>query len=74
MESTLQTILGIVAGNATLFIPLFLWNRAEARADARDSANDTKQLRRELIDVMRSIDQEMKDFHGRLCALEEKRK
>lgn len=67
-------VLGIVLGNAAWTLPMFFWNRAEARADARHNAQEVKELRRELIDVMRSIDQEMKDFHGRLCAIEEKRK
>ena len=53
---------------------LFVWNRSESRADARHFDNETKQLRREMVDIMRSIDQEIKDFHGRLCAIEEKRK
>lgn len=53
---------------------LFVWNRAESRADARHYDSETKQLRREIVDIMRSIDQEIKDFHGRLCAIEERRK
>ena len=53
---------------------MFFWNRTEARADARKSDADNKELRRELIEVMRSMDTEMRDFHGRLCAIEERRK
>ena len=45
---------------------LFLWNRAEGRADSRKHDQDNKELRRELVDVIRSIHEEMKDFHGRL--------
>jgi hypothetical protein len=37
--------------------------RAEASADRRD-----------ILQLIRSIDQEMKDFHGRLCAIEERNK
>jgi hypothetical protein len=40
---------------------LFLWNRSESRSDNRET--------RELIDA---IHQEIKDFHGRLCAIEER--
>lgn len=72
-------VLGIVIGNAAWTLPMFFWNRAEARADARKHDQDIKELRREMIDVMRSIDstisemkQESKDFHGRLCAIEER--
>jgi len=53
---------------------LFLWNRSEANNDRREFNKETKELRRELIEVVRSIDTEMKDFHGRLCAIEERRK
>ena len=45
------------------FVGLFTWNRSESRADVR--------MITALID---SIQKEMKDFHGRLCAIEEKNK
>ena len=40
---------------------LFIWNRAEARADARHANS--------LIEAIR---QDIKDFHGRLCSIEER--
>lgn len=40
---------------------LFAWNRAEARNDARQAQS-----------IISAIKDEIKDFHGRLCALEEK--
>lgn len=40
---------------------LFFWNRSESRNDARNAQN-----------IILAIHDEMKDFHGRLCALEEK--
>lgn len=40
---------------------LFAWNRAEARADQRQNQA-----------LISAINQEMKDFHGRLCAIEER--
>lgn len=49
---------------------LFLWNRAEARADIRH--NDAKlESTRELV---RAIHDEVKDFHGRMYDLERNRK
>lgn len=42
---------------------LFLWNRSEANQDRRDMMN-----------LIKSIENEMKDFHGRLCNLEGRRK
>lgn len=53
---------------------LIIWFRSESRADYRHldakmdiSSRETKQL-------IESIKQEMKDFHGRLCAIEENRR
>lgn len=40
---------------------LFFWNRFEANADRRDMMN-----------ILKAIQDEMKDFHGRLCSIEEK--
>lgn len=37
--------------------------RAEASADRKD-----------ILQLIRSIEQEIKDFHGRLCAIEERNK
>ncbi|MEN6512233.1 MAG: hypothetical protein ABFD00_10455 [Chloroherpetonaceae bacterium] len=67
-------VLTIILGNFALIMPLFLWNRAENRADMRHM--DTMiQANRELIrEVHKEILTEMKDFHGRLCAIEERNK
>lgn len=59
----ISEIVGIVIGNAALVIPLFLWNRAESRSDMRM-----------MFSIIQSIQSEMKDFHGRLCAIEERNK
>ena len=42
-------------------IGLFFWNRSESRSDMRH-----------MMAIMDSIQKEMKDFHGRMCALEER--
>lgn len=49
---------------------IFIWikqdlsfYRSEATADRRD-----------ILQLIRSIQEEIKDFHGRLCSLEERRK
>lgn len=44
-------------------IMLFLWNRSEANLDRRDMMN-----------IMKEMKDEMKDFHGRLCRIEEARR
>lgn len=56
-------VLGVILGNGAIFIPLFLWMRTEANTDRRD-----------MVNLIISIKEEMKDFHGRLCAIEERRK
>jgi len=61
------TVLGVILGNAALIIPLFFWNRTESRADYRHMEARTDA-------ILNAIREEMKDFHGRLCAIEEKRK
>ena len=59
MTDTWLQIISLFFANAGLII----WFRAESRADWRQS--DAK------IDA---IHEEIKDFHGRLCAIEERNK
>jgi hypothetical protein len=63
-------VLGMVLGNSAFIIPLFLWSRAESRADIRhmDIKLDANR------DLIRAIQDEMKDFHFRLCEIERSRK
>jgi hypothetical protein len=56
-------ILTLILGNAAIIIPLFLWNRSESRADIRM-----------MLGIIESIQKEIKDFHGRLCSIEERNK
>jgi len=44
-------------------IGLFFWNRSESRTDMR-----------QILSIVESIQKEIKDFHGRLCAIEERNK
>lgn len=55
-------------------IGLFAWNRAEARTDARHMDSKIEAWKTETLALMNAIKEEMKDFHGRLCAIEEKRR
>ena len=52
-------ILTILASN----LAAFMWARSEARHDQS-----------EMRIILKSIQEEMKDFHGRLCAIEERNK
>lgn len=56
-------VVATVLGNFAVILPLWLWNRAEARADNRH-----------MLSIVEAIKNEMKDFHGRLCAIEERAK
>jgi hypothetical protein len=59
----------------------FFWNRSESRADIRhmDQKLDAnreliREIHNETKSLISSIHQEIKDFHGRLCAIEERNK
>lgn len=59
------TILGanlvLALGCIGTTITLFLWCRSEAREDRHQTEM-----------ILKAIAEEMKDFHGRLCAIEER--
>lgn len=54
-------------GNMVFTLTLWLWSRAESRSDFRHLETSTNAL-------IEAIRQDMKDFHGRLCALQERNK
>jgi len=70
MNESLITILGVFIANAAMVIPLFLWNRAESRADTRHMENQLQSIR----ELVYAIHAEMKDFHNRLCIIEKEKK
>ncbi len=63
-------IFALILGNAALIIPLFLWNRSESRADIRHMDSKLESTR----ELVKAIHDEMRDFHERLCKIEEKNK
>lgn len=63
-------VLTIIASN----IALFLWARSESRADYRHMEDRTVDLINGIKEDVKAIHQEMKDFHGRLCEIEERNK
>lgn len=72
-------VLGVVLGNLAVMFPLWLWNRAESRADMRhmDSKFDAQrnlffEMQKETQRLISAIHLEMKDFHHRLCSIEER--
>lgn len=74
-------ILGLFLANAGLI----LWMRSESRADWRqmdsnlcslrqETNANLHALRQETNAILHAIQEEVRDFHGRLCAIEERKK
>ncbi len=63
-------VLAVMGANIGVMLPMFFWLRSEANADRREAAND----RRDVLQLIRNGQDEMRDFHGRLCAIEERNK
>ena len=60
-------VLVMIVANLGIIIPMILWFRSESRADMREFSAEIRSWKNE-------INKEIKDFHGRLCAIEEGRK
>lgn len=63
MEMSWVQVIALVFGNVAWVLPLWFWNRSESRADQR-----------QMLSIIQAIQLEIKDFHGRLCAIEERNK
>ena len=79
--TTLIAVLGSTFTILAVMISLFLWIRSEANNDRRDMYHIQREDRKDLLQITRNIEitmqaiqNEMKDFHNRLCMIEEKRK
>lgn len=59
----LVILLGTAVGLFGTVVGLFIWNRSESREDVRM-----------MMVIVSAIKDEIKDFHGRLCSIEEKTK
>lgn len=55
------------------FIAIFIWNRTESRNDLRHMDSQLQANRELLREIHNENMEERKDFHGRLCAIEESR-
>lgn len=64
MEWTQFGILIITMGS------MFMWIKSDIQLNRTESSAD----RRDMLNLIREIQSEIKDFHGRLCAIEEKNK
>jgi len=65
---TIMGILELIVVLVTI-AGLFIWNRAESRNDIRHLDAKIDAIR----ELTHAINLEVKDFHNRLCAIEEKR-
>lgn len=76
--SQVLTILGFTAA-------MFAWGMKKSENSEKNilsmisqdriaNAASLNEHRKETSEILRAIQQEMKDFHGRLCAIEERRK
>jgi hypothetical protein len=65
-------VLTIMGGNIAVILPMFFWLRSEGNADRREHAADRRDLLQMMRDFQSEMKSEMKDFHGRLCAIEER--
>lgn len=62
-------VLTILGGN----IALFLWATRQARADFLHLDRKLDENRKETNQIVKAIQEEIKDFHSRLCKIEEKK-
>lgn len=65
-------VLTIIFANFSLCLTLFLWLRKEANADRKELAAGTLESRKEMLEFRKMWALESKEFHGRLCSIEEK--
>lgn len=65
----------LITNIATLasFVGLILLFHVESRTDFRHMESKTYSLHKEIKEEISAIHAEIKDFHGRLCAIEERR-
>jgi len=68
------TVLGVFIANAALILPMFFWLRGEANADRRDFYQIMNSERKDMMELVKNIQDEVKDFHNRLCIIEERQK
>jgi len=73
----LGLIVAIVGTGITFvaaMIAMFIWIRSEANADRRHFTDVQSQDRKDLLQISRNIEMEIKDFHYRLIEIEKSRK
>jgi len=69
----IESVFALVIGNLAIILPLWLWSRSENRTDMRQLQDIQRQDRKDILELIRAIDTEMRDFHGRLLEIERNR-
>ena len=78
MEADIGIIIAIVGTGIAMVgvvIAMMFWVRSEAnslRTEAKADRKDLLQISRNLEIALNAMQVEMKDFHGRLCIIEER--
>jgi len=63
-------VLTIIGAN----LAIFFWLRTESNSDRRQMQQEASADRRDLLSLIREIKDELREFHGRLCTIEENKK
>lgn len=66
-------VVGSAIAIVGVMIALFLWTRSEANADRRDIVNLIIAIKEDAHAFSEKMAAESKDFHTRLCLIEERR-
>lgn len=72
----LGIIIAIVGSTSAIIgvtVALILWARGEANADRRDIVNLIIAIKEDASNFRKEMAQESRDFHARLCVIEENR-
>lgn len=63
-----EQVLTILGGN----LAMFLWAMRQSRSDYLHQDKKLEDQRRETNQLIKAIQEEIKDFHNRLCSIEER--
>jgi len=68
------TIMLVLATNLGTVIALFVHSDKKAEEHRKEMTTIIEENRKEANDILKGIREDIKDFHGRLCAIEERNK
>lgn len=69
---TIVAIGSLILANIGTTIGLFIWATTHAATATQNHRIETQSYRAETIAILKGIADEMKDFHARLCVIEER--